>query len=320
MIALVGTDAVECEFTFFHITASGNAAMELYQLRTFATVADEANLTRAAKRLHTSQPAVSAQIKALEEELGVHLFFRTPKGMVLTAEGVKLREHAGQVLATVAAMEREAGAMRGVLRGELRIGINAKPELLRLAELFTAMRTQHPEVQLHLRQAMTGEVPEKLESGELDAGFMFGEVASERLFASELRQMEMVVAGPPEQKEELRRVAAKQLGNYSWIITPDNCPFHAVAASFFDRHGITPLQAALVDDESIIRMMVGNGVGLSFLLREDTLGASPEESLAVWDGERLTLPLSIACLARRQHEPLLQTLLAVLSELRQPQG
>jgi DNA-binding transcriptional LysR family regulator len=294
--------------------------MELYQLRTFAMVADEANLTKAAKRMHTSQPAVSAQIKALEEELGVHLFFRTPKGMVLTADGIRLREHAGQVLATVAAMEQEADAMRGVLRGELRIGINAGPELLRLAELFAVMQAQHPELHLHLLQAMTGEVPEKLESGELDAGFIFGEVASERIFYCELRQMEMVVAGPPRQKEELKRIAAKQLGSYSWIITPDNCPFHEVAASFFDRHGITPLQAALVDDESIIRMMVKNGAGLSFLLRQDTLGTSPEESLAVWDKEPLTLPLSIACLARRQHEPILQTLLAVLSELWQPQG
>ena len=71
--------------------------MELYQLRTFAMVADEGNLSRAAKRLHASQPAVSAQIKALEEELGVHLFLRTPKGMTLTADGLRLREHAGQV-------------------------------------------------------------------------------------------------------------------------------------------------------------------------------------------------------------------------------
>ena len=61
--------------------------MELYQLRTFLAIADEANLTRAAERVHTSAPAVSAQLKALEEELGVRLFERTPKGMVLTPAG-----------------------------------------------------------------------------------------------------------------------------------------------------------------------------------------------------------------------------------------
>lgn len=289
--------------------------MELYQLRTFAMVADEANLSRAAKRLHASQPAVSAQIKALEEELGVHLFLRTPKGMALTADGVKLRQHAEQVLATVAAMEREAGRLRGVLRGQLRLGINAKPELLRLAELFAVLHEQHPELHLHFLQAMTGEVGAKLESGELDAGFMFGAVASEKLFVSPLHHMEMVVAGPPAEREALQRASAKQLGDYPWVITPDDCPFQAVATRFFSRHGIAPIQAALVDDESIIRMMVRNGVGLSFLLREDAVETAAEEGLALWEGECLTLPLSIACLERRQGEPMLQALFSVLSDL-----
>ena len=62
--------------------------MELYQLRTFAAVAEEAHLTRAAERLHLSQPAVSGHIKALEQELDVRLFERTATGMVLTESGV----------------------------------------------------------------------------------------------------------------------------------------------------------------------------------------------------------------------------------------
>jgi DNA-binding transcriptional LysR family regulator len=61
--------------------------MELYRLRTFLAVADEQNLTRAAERLHISQPSVSTHIKALEEGLGVTLFIRTPKGMILSQEG-----------------------------------------------------------------------------------------------------------------------------------------------------------------------------------------------------------------------------------------
>ena len=61
--------------------------MELYHLRTFVTVAEEGHLTRASERLFTSQPAVSAHIKALEEELGVTLFDRTPRGMQLTPAG-----------------------------------------------------------------------------------------------------------------------------------------------------------------------------------------------------------------------------------------
>ena len=71
--------------------------MELYQLRTFAAVAEEGHLTRAAERLHLSQPAVSGHIKALEQELDVRLFERTATGMVLTEPGRQLLGHANKV-------------------------------------------------------------------------------------------------------------------------------------------------------------------------------------------------------------------------------
>jgi DNA-binding transcriptional LysR family regulator len=292
--------------------------MELYQLRTFAMVADEGNLTRASKRLHTSQPAVSAHIKALEDELGISLFIRTPKGMVLTADGVKLREHAGSILGSVAEMEREAGRMRGVLRGTLRIGINSEPGMLQVAELFAEMRTQHPDLHLHLFQAMTGEVLSKLEEDELDAAFMYGEVESERIFSTELRQLEMVVAGARHLQDEFDAASAPELGKYPWIITPEDCPFHTISSRFFRSHGFEPRRAALIDDESIIRVMVKNGMGLSLLLRQDAIAGTPEEHLAVWDKEELHLQISIGCLQRRREEPMLQTLFSILSRIWQP--
>ena len=78
--------------------------MELYQLRSFAVVAELGHLTRASERLHLSQPALSAQIKALEDELGVTLFERTPSGMVLTSAGRALLPEAEKVLAAAQAL------------------------------------------------------------------------------------------------------------------------------------------------------------------------------------------------------------------------
>ncbi|WP_218280356.1 LysR family transcriptional regulator [Verrucomicrobium spinosum] len=72
--------------------------MEFYHLRTFLTVADEGHLTRAAEKLMTSQPAVSAQLRALEDEVGMKLFERTSKGMVLTSAGRSLREQAERIV------------------------------------------------------------------------------------------------------------------------------------------------------------------------------------------------------------------------------
>ncbi|MFO7539587.1 MAG: LysR family transcriptional regulator, partial [Chloroflexota bacterium] len=98
--------------------------MELYQLRTFVAVAEEGHLTRAAERLHTSQPSLSAHIKALEDELGVPLFVRTPKGMRLTHAGSVLKSKAHTALKTVDAIRFEAAQLKNELGGALRIGLN----------------------------------------------------------------------------------------------------------------------------------------------------------------------------------------------------
>lgn len=292
--------------------------MELYQLKTFTMVAEEGNLTRAAKRLYASQPAVSAHIKALEDELGVSLFLRTPKGMVLTAAGRELKEHADRVLATIEEMVRAAGKMRGVLQGELRIGINALPETLRIPELFTKVRKHHPGLQIHLLQAMTGEVVERLENGSLDAGFMYGEHEQEKILVTELRQLRLVVAGPAKWHTELAQAPAESLGIFPWIMTPDDCPFHTVAVEFFARHDLQPLQIALVDQESLIKTMIRTGAGLSLLLEEEVAADAAGGHLAVWKEEELRITLSIACLKRRQDEPMLQALFSVLSRIWEP--
>ena len=92
--------------------------MEFYQLNTFVKVADEGNLTRAAERLFTSQPAISAQIKALEEELGVELFERSSRGMRLTAKGQLLYDQAAATLAAAEQLAALGATLTLVARNE----------------------------------------------------------------------------------------------------------------------------------------------------------------------------------------------------------
>src|SRR5436190_14733302 len=96
--------------------------MELYQLRSFAAIAETGQLTRAAEKLHVSQPALSSQLKALEEELEFALFERTPGGMVLTAPGKRLLADAEKVLAAAQNMQHNARTMKGDISGKARIG------------------------------------------------------------------------------------------------------------------------------------------------------------------------------------------------------
>src|SRR6187399_3066109 len=114
----------------------GTSHMELYQLRSFAAVAELGHLTRAAERLHVSQPAVSAQIKALEDELGVSLFERVSSGMVLTSAGRKLLPAAEKVLDAAQALRMRAKGLQGQIVGRARVGTVSDPGFTRIGEFL----------------------------------------------------------------------------------------------------------------------------------------------------------------------------------------
>ena len=108
--------------------------MDLQHLRTFVAIAQEGSLTRAATKLCLSQPAVSAQLKNFEEELNVRLFQRTPRGMVLTAEGHALLEEASKALVAARNVSATARNFQRDVCGEFRLGTIADPGILRLNE------------------------------------------------------------------------------------------------------------------------------------------------------------------------------------------
>ena len=278
-------------------------------------VAEEGHLTRAAKRLYASQPAVSIHIKTLEEELGVSLFVRTPKGMVLTQDGRQLKEHADKALAILDDMMSYAGEQRSTLTGLLKIGINTEPAYLRISELFSTMKAHCPKLRIHLLQSMTGEILNKLEEGILDAGFMYGENSSDKISATELQQFKLVVAGPIAWRDKLERARIEELAEFPWILTPTDCPFSNVTSQLFRQYGLQPSEAALVDQEATILAMIRGGAGVSLVLEQDTQQNEYKDQLAIWDGHDLSLKLSIACLEKRAKDPMVQALVNTLCQI-----
>ena len=124
--------------------------MEIYQLRSFVAVAEAGHLTRAAEKLHVSQPAVSAQIKALEDELELALFERTSSGMVLTPAGERLLADAERVLAAAQAMRNEAKALKGEVAGKVRVGTMSDPGFIRVGEFLSTTVERYPLLQIEL--------------------------------------------------------------------------------------------------------------------------------------------------------------------------
>src|SRR5262245_58705406 len=130
---------------------------ELQALRAFVAVAREGKVSRAAERLHLSQPAVSLQLKALAESTGLTLFTRTPHGLALTPDGAALLPQAEKALAALADFGQAASSLHSTVRGRLRIGTILDPEFTRLGAFLKELAETAPQIQTELRQGMSGE-------------------------------------------------------------------------------------------------------------------------------------------------------------------
>src|SRR5262245_645609 len=145
--------------------------MELRQLSYFVAVADEAHFTRAAARVSVAQPAVSAQIRRLERELGEVLFHRDRRGVRLTAAGEALLPHARAALAAAQRGRDTIASMRGLLRGALRVGV-VRPVDHRLAEALGEFHRTHPAIDITLTELHNDPAIEALSNGDLDAALI----------------------------------------------------------------------------------------------------------------------------------------------------
>jgi len=283
--------------------------MELYQLKTFVAVAEHGHLTRAAERLAASQPAVSAHIKALEEELGVRLFIRTPKGMQLTSAGEALRNQAENILAAAASMKVAARAHQDQLSGQLRIGLNSTPELLRVKEIYQAVSGGAGRIELRFQQAISGKIIESVKNKELDAGFVFGSYRVPGLHFLPLDDLELVIAAPPAWRARINRASLEELADLPWIGNPPECPYRQLVHELFTDHGLALREAVVADQEAAILSMVSAGIGLSFILGLEARPAEQRGDLVIWPQRSFAIQLSFVYSAERQHDPLLEVLI-----------
>ncbi|MFB7653519.1 MULTISPECIES: LysR family transcriptional regulator [unclassified Streptomyces] len=147
--------------------------MELRHLQHFVAVAEDQHFTRAAERLLVSQSGLSASIRALERELRAPLFVRTTRRVTLTEAGRALLGEAERILAQVRSAHEAVAAVQGVLRGTLSLGAEQCIAGVPVAGLLAAFRRLHPDVEIRLRQAGSGELAEEVAAGRLDLAFAY---------------------------------------------------------------------------------------------------------------------------------------------------
>lgn len=289
--------------------------MEFYQLRSFVAVAEMGHLTRAAERVHVSQPALSAQIKALEEELDVRLFERTPGGMMLTRAGERLLEQAEKVLAAAEELKHVAKSLQGEIAGRLRIGTVLSPELIRLGEFFGRAMERFPLLELEFHHEISGEALEAVRDGSLDASFYFGEIPHQSMTGMALREMTYRVAAPAAWADRIRDADWDTIAALPWILTPPISSHNRLVQAMFRAHGVVPPSKLVeADQESVVASLVVSGAGISLMREKLALEREQEGEVCVWDKVRLNTTLWFVYLAERAHDPLIRALLEVLQK------
>lgn len=150
----------------------GSYVVELRHLEYFVAVAEERHFTRAAQRLMVSQSGLSASVRALERELGARLFVRSTRRVELTGAGHALLVEASRALASVWAGREAVAAVQGLLRGTLSVGTEQCVTGVHVPGLLARFRSEHPEVEVRLRQAGSASLVEDVADGRLDLAFV----------------------------------------------------------------------------------------------------------------------------------------------------
>ncbi|HEY7689761.1 MAG TPA: LysR family transcriptional regulator [Dongiaceae bacterium] len=289
--------------------------MEIYQLRSFAAVAEMGHLTRAAERLHISQPALSSQIKALEDELGLALFERTPIGMALTSAGRRLLPQAQSVLSAAQTLRHEAGALRGEIAGSIRLGTLADPEFIRLGELLSLTLTKHPLIRIELQHEISGAAFEAVSAGKLDASFYYGEATHPNINRFPLREIAYRIAAPSAWSEKVAAAGWKDIAAMPWIIPPAISTHTQMAAAYFRKHGVQPEKMVEADNEAVVSSLVMSGVGLALMREDQAWEKAARNQICLWRDVRLVTTLQFIYLCERETDPLINALLRLLKDI-----
>jgi LysR family transcriptional regulator, nitrogen assimilation regulatory protein len=241
--------------------------MESRQLRYFARVVELGSLSRAAEVLHVAQPALSAHVRHLEEELGVRLLERGPRGVTPTPQGKLLAAHAASILRQFEQARQEVMTFGKELHGDVAIGIPATVSPVLIRPLLEALRERAPGIVPHVVEAMSGYLLEWLHSGRLDAAVLFSVQPGAGLRRKEIGVEEMCLVGPPSAFHAGEEVRFAELSRYPLIIPGRMQGVNMLIREQAARENVVLNVIVEVDAVSEMIGLVAQGLGYTMLAR-----------------------------------------------------
>jgi LysR family transcriptional regulator, transcription activator of glutamate synthase operon len=280
--------------------------MELSQLRYLVALAEERHFTRAAAREHIAQPALSQQIRRLEDELGLALVDRTTRRVEMTEAGQLLVTRARRILAELDAAHTEMQALRGVEIGHVTVGALHTMGLVDLSLVLAIFHERHPGVELTVREQSSEELAEMLRADTLDLAFLSVTERVERhgLSCHQLVSEEVMVIVPPDHPLARRkRIKMRELAAERFISFRPGARLRELLVGAAREAGFEPHVKLESNESQRIRRLVARGMGVALLPRSDATGAGGDVAVLSLTDPALARDITLAWRADRRHSP-----------------
>ena len=292
--------------------------MDLRQLRYLVALAEERHFTRAAARMHIAQPALSQQIRRLEDEVGLPLVHRTTRRVALTDAGELLVARARRALAEVDAAREELEDLAGVRAGRVVIGAMQSLGPYDLSVLLAEFHAAHPGVELSVREGVSDELLALLRADAVDLAFLSlaGDAPGSDLGHQRLLDEELVAILPPGHRlSRRRRIGLDELRGERYIQFREGAGLRRVVAIAARTAGFTFEPAFESNEVARIRAMVARGLGVAVLPRSDATGDALPLAVVALTRPALSRDVTLMWRAERRHSPAATAFLALARSL-----
>jgi DNA-binding transcriptional LysR family regulator len=242
--------------------------MTIRQLEVFLAIAHAQSFSRAAERIHLSQPTLSEHMKELEAELGVPLFVRHSRSVSLTEPGRVFEDYATRVVATLAAGRQAIAELDGLKRGSLVVGASTTPGTYVLPARIAKFSEQYPGITVALRIGNSRAVEERVRDGEVDLAVIGGHLLgpSERCVAAGIvDELQLIV--PPNYPGKDVPLTPARLGRERLLIREEGSATRQATERALRQAGVTLKPVMELDHTETIKRAVMAGLGVAFVSR-----------------------------------------------------
>ncbi len=242
-----------------------------YRLHVFRCVAECHSITKAARMLHLSQPAVTKHIQVLEEKLGLPLFVRTVKGMTLTEGGIIYLQHAQEIAAAHESIARRLQAPAGILSGRIRIGCNRTVLSYYLPKILACFKQRHPSVTCEITEGNTDSSVGALLDQRIDVALIEGPCQRPEIQKETFLEDEIIwIASPSDPIVATKRITPEAVLRRPLILREVGAGTRQFMEQHFRRLGIRGNRLNVVQEiqnPEAIKRLVMAGLGISYVFQ-----------------------------------------------------